>query len=272
MDRARSRLPVPSGISFDRVAGVYDATRGLPPPVVASVADRLARLIGTERTLELGVGTGRWARPLEERGVLLVGIDLSREMLRVARAKGFARPVQADARRLPFRDRTFDGALAVHILHLVYDVPGVLREISRVDGGMLRSVLEHDTERPDIVGAYRAAVAAEGVRSEPPGIGERTIAVEFPPDRLRDATTFHARAPASLRIDELRARTFQYTWSVPAEVHARVVAGLAREFDGQEQTRETRVEIAEWSAARLSVFGAMTEAARMRAARSGPAS
>jgi SAM-dependent methyltransferase len=262
-----------AGISFDRVAPLYDASRGLPPSVASAVADRLARLIGSERTLEVGVGTARWARPLEERGVRIVGVDLAREMLRVARGKGFGRGVQADARRLPFRDRSFDGALSVHLLHLVHDVPGVLREIARVDAGMLRSVLEHDTERPDVVGAYKAAVEAAGLRIDPPGVGERTLATLLVADRIRDAATFQARHPATTRLGELRARSFCYTWKVPEELHARVVDDLDREFGATELTSTTRVEIAEWSAARLRGFAGAMELARDDArAASGPAS
>lgn len=233
------------------MAGVYDATRALPPTVADSVADRLARMLGSERTLEIGVGTARWARPLEIRGADVVGVDLAGEMLRVARAKGFGRPLQADARRLPFRDGTFEGVLSNHVLHLVDDVPAVLREVGRVSRGFVRSILEHDTERPDVVAEYRERVGREGVPVDPPGLTERKLVEVLAPDRLRDAARFFVRSPAETRLAAIGTRAFQYTWAAPAEVHDRVVRELTTEFAGSEVTTETRVEIAEWSMPRI---------------------
>jgi SAM-dependent methyltransferase len=48
---------------------------------VDTIADRLERLAAGGATLELGVGTGRLAIPLARRGVEVVGVDNSQEML-----------------------------------------------------------------------------------------------------------------------------------------------------------------------------------------------
>src|SRR5690606_3795631 len=55
--------------------------------VVDPVADFLARLAGDGRALELGIGTGRIALPLAQRGVPVHGIDLSQAMIARLRAK-----------------------------------------------------------------------------------------------------------------------------------------------------------------------------------------
>jgi SAM-dependent methyltransferase len=64
----------------DRIADLYDAWAG---GVFATddCVDRIAELAGTGRVLELGVGTGRVAVPLAERGLQVVGIDASTAML-----------------------------------------------------------------------------------------------------------------------------------------------------------------------------------------------
>jgi ubiquinone/menaquinone biosynthesis C-methylase UbiE len=62
------------------------------------------------RILDLGCGKGRFARALQAEGATVVGLDLSAAML--AEASGLDR-VRATARRLPFRDRCFDGVIAV---------------------------------------------------------------------------------------------------------------------------------------------------------------
>jgi SAM-dependent methyltransferase len=57
------------------------------PAVVDPVVDFLAELAGGGSALELGIGTGRIALPLAERGVPVHGIDLSEAMVKRLRAK-----------------------------------------------------------------------------------------------------------------------------------------------------------------------------------------
>jgi SAM-dependent methyltransferase len=57
------------------------------PAVVEPVVDFLAGLAGDGGALELGIGTGRIALPLAERGVRVHGIDLSEAMVEKLRAK-----------------------------------------------------------------------------------------------------------------------------------------------------------------------------------------
>jgi SAM-dependent methyltransferase len=73
----------------ERVAATYDedAADRFDPAVLAPTVDLLAELAGTGRALELGVGTGRVALPLAERGVQVHGIDLSEAMVSRLRAK-----------------------------------------------------------------------------------------------------------------------------------------------------------------------------------------
>jgi SAM-dependent methyltransferase len=70
------------------VAERYDASLGKRgnPEVVAATVDFLAELAGGG-ALELGIGTGRIALPLAERGVRVHGIDLSPDMVAQLRAK-----------------------------------------------------------------------------------------------------------------------------------------------------------------------------------------
>lgn len=242
------------GIPFDQVAPDYDATRRLPAGAEHLVADRLAERIAGARTLEVGVGTARWAMPLQARGVEIVGADLSAPMLQVARSKGFARAVRADLIRLPFPDGRFDGVLANRVLHLVFDVPRALREIVRVCRRRLRSVLEFETARPDVVESYLAFVRARGAGRSPPGLSERRLAEALRPDWRGDVTRFHSRGPASRKIDAVAARSFRDTWATPEAVHRAAVAGLRREFGDVDEITETRAELAEWDRSRLLQF------------------
>lgn len=81
----------------EEVAARYDAGLGErgEPGVIAANVDFLADLAGDGAALELGIGTGRIALPLAERGVPVHGIDLSEAMVARLRAKpgGEAIPV-----------------------------------------------------------------------------------------------------------------------------------------------------------------------------------
>jgi 2-polyprenyl-3-methyl-5-hydroxy-6-metoxy-1,4-benzoquinol methylase len=112
--------------SFDRVAHVYDETRGLPPEVAQRIGDGIAALVreisDSPRLLEVGVGTGRIAVPLTAAGVRVAGIDISTKMLAVLLQKrGDIDVMLAEAAHPPLRDGVFDAALFIHILHLVPD-------------------------------------------------------------------------------------------------------------------------------------------------------
>ncbi len=75
---------------FDEpVASRYDesAAEMFDPAIVDPAVDFLAELAGDGRALELGIGTGRIALPLAERGVQVHGIDLSTAMVSRLRDK-----------------------------------------------------------------------------------------------------------------------------------------------------------------------------------------
>jgi SAM-dependent methyltransferase len=80
---------VPTDHFGERVAARYDESAAdmFEPDAVDPVVDFLAELAGDGAALELGVGTGRIALPLAERGVRVHGIDLSTAMVERLRAK-----------------------------------------------------------------------------------------------------------------------------------------------------------------------------------------
>jgi ubiquinone/menaquinone biosynthesis C-methylase UbiE len=130
--------------SFDRVAHVYDETRGLPDEVERKIAGGIAALLHevseAPRLAEIGIGTGRIAVPLAGRGVHVTGTDISTKMLAVLRAKrADIDMVIAEASQAPFRERSFDASLFVHILHLVPDAEAAIRATMRLvrPGGVM---------------------------------------------------------------------------------------------------------------------------------------
>jgi SAM-dependent methyltransferase len=91
------------------VAARYDeATVDMP---VGPVVDFLAELAGGGAALELGIGTGRIALPLTQRGVRVQGIDLSPEMVAKLREKPGAESI--DVAIGDFATTWVDGSFAL---------------------------------------------------------------------------------------------------------------------------------------------------------------
>ena len=123
---------VPPSLPFDRVADLYDETRGGEERGRRFAAELHEVLDPTVLTLEVGVGTGVVAKGLVALGHRVVGVDLSEPMARSARDRVGPRVALGDATRLPVRSRDLGQVYAVWVLHVVGDQLGMLREVERV--------------------------------------------------------------------------------------------------------------------------------------------
>ncbi len=96
------------------------------------------------RVLEVGAGTGRDSVALAERGAHVVVVDYVPQSLAIVRENARRRGVPvavvcADARRMPFRDDTFDACFHAGLLEHFREPNDLLRENARVvtRGGVL---------------------------------------------------------------------------------------------------------------------------------------
>jgi SAM-dependent methyltransferase len=107
------------GYFDEAVAARYDESSAdmFDPAVVAPAVEFLAHLAGGGRALELGIGTGRIALPLAERGVPVHGIDMSRAMVARLRAKPGGEAIGVTIG--DFATATVDGTFAV--VYLVFN-------------------------------------------------------------------------------------------------------------------------------------------------------
>jgi SAM-dependent methyltransferase len=89
-------LLVPEVYFDERIASRYDAstTEEFDPAAIDAAVTFLADRVGSGSALELGIGTGRVALPLSERGVDVHGIDLSPAMIGRLRAKPGAESIE----------------------------------------------------------------------------------------------------------------------------------------------------------------------------------
>jgi SAM-dependent methyltransferase len=100
----------------ERAAEKYDESSAemFAPAAVDPVVDFLAGLAGDGAALELGIGTGRIALPLAQRGVPVHGIDLSEAMVARLRAKPGAERVGVTVG--DFATTTVEGSFTVAYL------------------------------------------------------------------------------------------------------------------------------------------------------------
>ncbi len=104
------------GYFDERVAARYDESSAemFEPEVVEPAVDLLAELAGDGRALELGIGTGRIALPLAQRGVPVHGIDLSYAMTSRLREKPGGEEIGISIG--DFSNTTVDGTFSVAYL------------------------------------------------------------------------------------------------------------------------------------------------------------
>ncbi len=147
LETVRQQRAEAASAYFRENAARWDEIRALhiaDEAVEAAIADRLPAQI--DDLLDLGTGTGRMLTLFAPRARRAVGIDLSREMLAVARARLEAADLlrrvqvrQGDLAQLPLPDAGFDVALMHHVLHHVETPEEALAEAARVlvPGGLL---------------------------------------------------------------------------------------------------------------------------------------
>ena len=94
-----------------------------------------------ERVLDLGAGSGFSSEMLARFGYEVVAVDPDHAALRnnlrrltfdPTRVEGHVRVSVGIAERLPFADRSFDGAVGLNVLHHVPDLAAAISEIARV--------------------------------------------------------------------------------------------------------------------------------------------
>ena len=246
--------------SFDRAAGYYDETRALPIEVSAQVGQVAAEIAGPGASvLEIGIGTGRIAKPLLAAGLRVSGVDLSRGMMRrlvEMLPPGLPAPhlQEADARHLPLRSAAFDAVVAVHVFHLINDWRAALNETIRVlkpGGALLIGYNEPDrsSEARRIRREWKSIVNAMGVEGGGPGGSEldhvRAALIEGGATQAeRIAATWESRGAVGSEIDYIEQKLWSATWHVPADILQASVCQLRTWATRQYGTLESGFAIA----------------------------
>jgi SAM-dependent methyltransferase len=211
------------GYFGEPIAARYDedAADMFEPAVVDPVVDFLAELAGSGRALELGIGTGRIALPLAERGVPVHGIELSRAMVARLRAKPGGDAIGVTIG--DFSTTTVDGTFA--LAYLVFNTIGNLTT-QETQVACFRNVAAH----LEPGGCFVIEVGLPQLQRLPPGetarvfhLGETHWGIDEY-DVATQGLRSHHFALVDGRI-EYHSLPFRYVWPAELDLMAQL-AGL----------------------------------------------
>lgn len=203
-------------VKYDRIGDGYDLTRRADPRITERLMSLLDAAPGAP-VLDVACGTGNYTFALAERGLAMVGGDLSQNMLAQARAKHPHLPlVRAAGAALPFADDAFAHAITTLAIHHLADLPSVFSSVRRVvaSGGryVIFSALPEQVATYWLTAYFPAMMAAAErvcpsrwtVEAALSAAGFRSVALEpweVPPD-LTDLFLYAGKDRPELYFDE----------------------------------------------------------------------
>ena len=124
----------------DRIASRYDrAEKGkIRETPTGKITEKLLPLVKKgDLILDLGCGTGESAKPFIEKGGKVVGVDISSEMLKVARKKYkfwklYKYDIEKGLKGLNFEDNYFDAILSAWVLEFMRNIKKIVKEMARI--------------------------------------------------------------------------------------------------------------------------------------------
>lgn len=245
--------------SFDRIADQFDETRSLPESVMSVVVDAVSKVMSPGASiLDAGVGTGRFALPLQDRGFDVVGADISVKMMEKAAAKGAQALVRSDVCCLPFKDGSFDYSLSVHLIHLIPHWRTALRELGRVTRKDLVSIVseKENSGAEEMRLMYCDTCKRLGFEVRHAGPAERELPMLLMPDSTVRLTTHEQTFDVQRMLDRYDARSMSEQWDVPDGVHAGAMTALRGTYGNLDAfVGREEIFLIRWSAERLRAVG-----------------
>ena len=244
---------MPKDYFGEHVAERYDESAAdmFDPATVDPVVDFLAELASDGSALELGIGTGRIALPLAQRGIRVHGIDLSEAMVARLRAKPGADQIGVTIG--DFATTTVEGRFSVAYL-LFNTIENLTSQDEQV--ACFLNVAAH--LQPG--GCFVIEVGIPDLQRLPPGETVRPFAVT--PERLGfDEYDIAGQGLISHHywMDHGRLETvsmpFRYVWPAELDLMARIAGMSLRErwsgWNRESFTSESRQHVSVWEKERL---------------------
>ncbi|MDP9223238.1 MAG: class I SAM-dependent methyltransferase [Actinomycetota bacterium] len=239
------------GYFDERVAARYDESEAemFDPSAVDPIVDLIVELGGRGRALELGIGTGRIALPLAQRGVPVHGIELSKAMVARLRAKLGGKDIGVTIG--DFATTTVDGAFSV--AYLVFNtIFNLTTQSAQV--ACFRNVARH----LEPSGCFVIEVGVPGLQRLPPGETVQAFHVsdarwgfdEY--DVATQALTSHHFETIDGRLEH-HSVPFRYAWPSELDLMAQLAGmKLRARWSGWKRepfTSESRKHVSVWEKA-----------------------
>jgi SAM-dependent methyltransferase len=235
------------GYFDERVAARYDESEEISDAgVVEPVVDFLVELAGSGRALELGIGTGRIALPLAQRGVPVHGIDMSKAMVARLRAKPGNEEIGVTIG--DFATTTVDGTFSV--AYLVFNtISNLTTQAAQV--ACFRNVAAH----LEPGGCFVIEVGVPSLQRLPPGETARVFHVsetrwgidEY--DVAAQGLTSHHFTIVDGKVERF-STPFRYTWPAELDLMAQLAGMRLRDrWSGWKRepfTSESRKHVSVW--------------------------
>jgi SAM-dependent methyltransferase len=232
----------------EQVAAGYDESSAdmFDPSVLDPTVDFLAELAGDGAALELGIGTGRVALPLSQRGVPVHGIDLSEAMVARLRAKPGAERIGVTIG--DFATTTVEGRFT-----LAYLVFNTIQNLTSQDAQV--ACFQNVAAHLEPGGCFVIEVGVPSLQRLPPGETVRAFAVtptylgfdEF--DVVNQGLISH-HYPVEAGNLQLHSVPFRYVWPSELDLMARIAGMRLRErWSGWRRepfTSDSRAHVSVW--------------------------
>ena len=225
----------------EAVAARYDGGPMFSDEVVGPTVDVLAELAGDGSALELGIGTGRIALPLAQRGVPVHGIDLSQAM--VARLREKPRSAEIGTTIGDFATTRVD-----ETFRLVYLVFNTIMNLTTQDAQV--ACFENAARHLEPGGSFVVEVMVPDLRRLPPGERYVVFDVEVGHVGVDEYDVVEQGLVSHHYTDRLASVPFRYAWPAELALMARI-AGLAlrerwADWDRSPFTSESRKHVSVW--------------------------
>lgn len=249
---------------YEKIAPVYDATRRMSDAVCIEISREIYLQAGNKDNMlvaDMGAGTGRFSIPLAIRGCRVVGVDVSRGMLRIMLSKlppdsrSRLQLVVADAEWFPFKSSCFDVAVCFQLLHLIQEWHSVIKEVQRtlVKSGLL--ALGESLGKgfqAEVIDAYKELRAKHGYPYKRLGAGSLGEVLDY----LRkgghaassdpDIHNWVGHMTVDSIIQGMEEKVYSRTWDVPQDAHREIILELRewtrKRYSNLELPRETESE------------------------------
>jgi SAM-dependent methyltransferase len=175
---------------------------------------------------------------------------VSLSMMAKAREKRLRNLVQADAHLLPFRDQAFDGAVMIHVLHLVRNWAEVVGEVGRVTRNVIVAEIEGG-EGFSPRARYLELRREMGYPLDRFNDGEAGLRRAVSPSALKLVGDYWTDVDVHEEIGSFDRRKSSVSWGIPADVNNLIIQRLHSENPGKTVRRREIVEVVAWEPAQL---------------------